>query len=73
MGIRQITKTKRTVLTSENYCSGINNYNFGCFAGVVYYQKKVEPEKELLKEMNYGVSSMKDYFSNYISLGNYKD
>ena len=41
-------------------------------AGVVYYQKKVEPEKELLKEMNYGVSSMKDYFSNYISLGNYK-
>ena len=29
------------------------------FAGVVYYQKKVEPEKELLKEMNYGVSSMK--------------
>lgn len=42
------------------------------FAGVVYYQKKVEPEKELLKEMNYGVSSMKDYFSNYISLGNYK-
>lgn len=42
------------------------------FAGVVYYQKKVEPEKELLKEMNYGVSSMKDYFNNYISLGNYK-
>lgn len=42
------------------------------FACVVYYEKKIVPDKELVKEMNYGVSSMKDYLNNYISLGKYE-
>lgn len=42
------------------------------FAGFIYYENVVAPDKKMLKEMDYGAESMKDFLENYITVGNYK-